>query len=81
MTGNPKYYTPKSLAAAAGVSPRTFRSHLASDTGQLSKAREMVPGLGLRYLGSKCEKYIALCHADPRRKARAEGRIAVRDDD
>jgi hypothetical protein len=67
----PDYYTASSLAAAAGVGLRAFQKHLAADVGQVSKAREVVPGLGVRYEAGKCRKYLRLCLACPRRMAKA----------
>ncbi len=60
----PAYYTAATLAGAAGVSLRTLASHLAADVGQVTKARERVPGLrGYRYEARKCAKYLGLVRA------------------
>ena len=72
MSDMSDYFTAQSLADAAGVSLRTFFGHLQNDVGQVSKAREKVPGLGIRYNAKACRKYIALVTA-----GRNEGRVAV----
>ena len=59
----PEYYTLDGLAAAAGKSKRQVHVHLKKDVGGLSKAKQRVPGLGVRFVASKCRKYINLCKA------------------
>lgn len=68
----PTYFTTKSLCDYAGVNPRTFQDHLRLNVGGIQSAREKVRGLGLRYVGSKCRRYIAMCHADPGRLAKSK---------
>ena len=59
----PEYYTIDGLAAAAGKSKRQVHVHVKKDVGGLSKAKQRVPGLGVRFVASKCWKYISLCNA------------------
>ena len=63
MTDSPEYYTIEGLAAAAGKSKRQVHVHINKDVGGLSAARLRVPGLGVRFVASKCRKYISLCKA------------------
>lgn len=73
MSDGPAYYTTSGLMEAAGVGPTEFYKHVVCDVGQITKAKEKIPGLGLRWVGSKCRKYIDLCQA---RTARLERRSA-----
>ena len=72
MNAPVEYYTAETLGAAAGVSSRTFRAHLKADVGELTQAREVVPGLGVRFAGERCAKYLSLCHASPRCRRKAK---------
>lgn len=73
MSGEPEYYTADSLALAAGVSRRVFFKHLRCDVGQLAKAREVHPGLGIRYHAPGCRKYLSLVRAGQELKAARAG--------
>ena len=70
---DPEYYTTAGLMEAARVKRTTFHNHCKSNVGQIMKAKEKVPGLGLRWAATRCRKYLALCRA---RTARMEGRGA-----
>lgn len=63
MSAELEYYTAEALAKAAGVTRSQFTRHQARNVGQIGDARERVPGLGLRYVGKKCRKYLALVRA------------------
>lgn len=63
MRESPEYFTAATLASAAGVSRSQLTRHQQRNVGQIMDAREMVPGLGLRYRASKCRKYLALVKA------------------
>ena len=70
MSESPDYFTTTGLIAAAGVTPSTFYRHVRADVGQITKARERINGFGVRWVASRCRKYLALC------RARTEGRAA-----
>jgi len=74
---NAEYFTSATLAKAAGVCMRVFQRHLQLNVGQVQAARETIPGLGVVYEARKCRKYLALCLADPRRKAKAQRQEAA----
>ena len=67
----PSYFTTKGLAAAAGVSRATFYGHVQHDVGQVTKAKERVPGIGIRWHAGKCRKYLDLVTARTGRKEAA----------
>ncbi len=54
------YYSRQQLAEKAGVSHSTFKVHESLDVGSLSKAKEIIAGIGIVYVGHKCRKYLAL---------------------
>lgn len=77
MITTDEYYTTASLAAAAGVGLRCFQKHLKHNVGNINDAREEIPGMGLRFLGKKCRKYLSLVLADPKRMAKAKANAAA----
>lgn len=66
------FYIAETLAAAAGVSKKTFERHLAKNVGSLQSARFTEPGLGVRYDAKKCRRYLALVLACPKRRPKVE---------
>lgn len=66
MSTEPEYYTIDGLSQAAGKKKRQVYDHIRKDVGGLKKAREKVPGLGVRFVASKCKKYLSLCNAEGR---------------
>ena len=72
MSDGPAYYTTAGLAEAAMVSRSQFYSHVKEDVGHVTKAKEKVPGLGVRWVASKCRKYIDLCQARTARTGRGK---------
>lgn len=63
MSTEPEFFTLESLARAAGISITQLYRHLRYDVGQITKARERVPGLGIRFTAAKCRKYLSLVRA------------------
>ncbi len=62
------YYAMDTLVEAPGITPLMFFKHERHDVGQISKAREVISGVGIRYKAKDCRKYIS----SPR--ARSSGR-------
>ena len=63
MSDLPAYFTQATLAAHAQISLASLSRYLKNNVGDIKKAEEKIPGLGVRYEGKKCRKFIDLVTA------------------
>ena len=71
MSDQPSYFTTAGLCLTARVSRATFYAHVKADVGQITKAKERLTGLGIRWHAGKCRKYLDLVTARTGRKEAA----------